>query len=375
MMESSDNLSSRNDIKRIRTPSPVKNLFDEQLEALLTFKSRMKAAVVAPNEFLPTVIFEKFSDLSTNYKAIINSDPFPKNFIINQHTIKNAIEELRKLFIHCFVVTQENNWVFITQVEIYYKDRSVDDVAIVRNLDHYPDKLRINMEKFQEGKGTWYELRFTFKKFEVIATGGFHNNKDNNRMNAFLGVAAPAIIAEDTNFIFFSPVIIADSTACPRMLRNYRKKASLYPWCIKSAMFVDMDFSTPLPLQLHESEPVGYVSICSKLINLSSNGVISSSEMNNLNKMLINIKYWKDLGFEENKTKKVILEMLNQIKKIKNSGSRKPSEGKRLLIELIVSYEEHREINEDSFVALYNGILYQRVKTLRKQKIRQILKN
>jgi hypothetical protein len=65
-----------------------------------------------------------------------------------------------------------------------------------------------------------------YHKFEVIATGGFTGDKG-NKLGAFLGVTVLAIIAEDTNFIIFSPIIEVESIACPWMLRNYSKKAIL----------------------------------------------------------------------------------------------------------------------------------------------------
>lgn len=74
------------------------------------------------------------------------------------------------------------------------------------------------MKKFHEGKGSWYVLRFSFKKFEIIATGGLSNNMNNNKLNAFLDVAAPPIIVLDTKFILFSPVHASETISCPRML-------------------------------------------------------------------------------------------------------------------------------------------------------------
>lgn len=122
------------------------------------------------------------------------------------------------MLIHSFIVTQESNWVFNTQIEIYYKDKAVDDVAIISKLDNYPDKLVVNMERFQEDRGSWYGLRFTFKKFEITATGGLSNTMYSSKINAFLGIAAPSVIALDTKFILFSPVYAAETISYSRML-------------------------------------------------------------------------------------------------------------------------------------------------------------
>lgn len=157
------------------------------------------------------------------------------------------------------------------------------------------------------------------------------------------------------------------------MLRNYKKKSSLYPWCIKSLLFERQGFSTSLPLQFHEFEPLGYVSVYSKLIDLSSKGALSSSEMDKLEGLLNDMEFWKDIGVEENASKEMILEKLKEVKK--NKGGKKLSEGKRLLVEVVVGHEEVTvELEESTLIALFNGILYQRVKALKKQKIRRILK-
>lgn len=43
------------------------------------------------------------------------------------------------LLIDSFVSTQQNNWIFITQVEAYYHDKYIDGVAQVDNKkDEYP---------------------------------------------------------------------------------------------------------------------------------------------------------------------------------------------------------------------------------------------
>lgn len=84
------------------------------------------------------------------------------------------------------------------------------------------------------------------------------------------------------------------------MLRNYKKKASLNPWCIKSSLFSSLSFNTPEPLRLFETEPLGYVSICSKFINLASFKTLSNNDVQSLTNMLSQINYWTDLGFDEN---------------------------------------------------------------------------
>lgn len=53
--------------------------------------------------------------------------------------------------------------------------------------------------------------------------------------------------------------------------------------------------------------------------------------------------------------------------------NRSLSEAKRLLIELLVNYEEGSIISADNLLTLYNGILYPRVERLNKQRVKNIL--
>jgi hypothetical protein len=65
----------------------------------------MKYTAILPEDFLPSIIFNKFPELLKEYKAAIDYDPFDKDLVINNHTIKHAIEKLKELLIHSFTVT------------------------------------------------------------------------------------------------------------------------------------------------------------------------------------------------------------------------------------------------------------------------------
>jgi hypothetical protein len=68
---------------------------------------------------------------------------------------------------------------------------------------------------------------------------------------------------------------------------------------------------------------------------------------------------WKDLGVQQNSSKEIILEKPSEMKNRKK-GSRRLSESKRLLIELVVSCgEKDIGIEKSTLIALFNGILYQ----------------
>lgn len=280
------------------------------------------------------------------------------------------------MLIHSIVINQKNDWVFITQIEAYVKDKSLDDVAIVTKFDEHPKMLTISMKNYTNDKGgSWYELRFLYRNIEIIATSGLsHLAKDKSKLDALLGVTVPAIMAKDDMFILFSPIMAVETEPCIRMLRDYSKNGSLKPWCFKSAVYIEKNFHTPLPLKFYETEPAGYLSICSKLIYLAAHKAISFHEINNLRDMLNNIHYWKDLGFEEKADTEQILLKLQDIKKFKDSTSRKSSKAKRLLVELLLTYSDERLIKSKVFTKLYNGLLYPRVKVVNKQRVKIILK-
>ncbi|KAI9485606.1 MAG: hypothetical protein EXX96DRAFT_515032 [Benjaminiella poitrasii] len=101
------------------------------------------------------------------------------------------------------------------------------------------------MKKFsKKGSGLGYELRFVYKKIEIIATGGIYQDYKNKfKLNAFLGVAAPPVMAKDNNFVLFSPKKKANgTTSYIRMIRGYNKQANLWPWRLKSLFFIHKNF-------------------------------------------------------------------------------------------------------------------------------------
>ncbi|GAA5796913.1 hypothetical protein HPULCUR_002291 [Helicostylum pulchrum] len=177
--------------KRIRTPSPVIRKLDKHWEEYILYRSRLKFAAVSPSNFLPTDLFNKFPTLKdVHYEASIDVRALA-NFDLNDNqtnVIEQATSRLREILIHSVVTTQDNNWIFISQAEIYYHDKKVDDVAQVDKNDSYSEELTPNIVKRQEGKSTWFELCFWCNRFEVVATGGYYNNKSkDDKLCTFLG--------------------------------------------------------------------------------------------------------------------------------------------------------------------------------------------
>ena len=76
----------------------------------------------------------------------------------------------------------------MTQIEIYFKDKSIDNVAVVSKLDEQPKKLKIEINKVSEGRGAWCELQILLGKSEALVTGRLTGRYDNDgELDAFLG--------------------------------------------------------------------------------------------------------------------------------------------------------------------------------------------
>lgn len=69
------------------------------------------------------------------------------------------------------MATSQDNWLLILQFEVYYKDTSIDDVALVNKCKEYPPKLVATFDLVTENRASWCELRLTFARFEMLITG------------------------------------------------------------------------------------------------------------------------------------------------------------------------------------------------------------
>lgn len=165
-----------NSSKKHHTPSPVPELYDERLNELILYKNRLKYIKLYPEEFVPSEIFKKFDKLSCGYKAIIEKNPF--NNKLGEEEVESLIEGFKNLLIHSIVRTRENNWIFVTQVEAYYHSKKIDGVAQYNDRNKYPEVFSVEIKHCEEEKGIWHELRFRYKKLEMIATGGLYGNND-----------------------------------------------------------------------------------------------------------------------------------------------------------------------------------------------------
>lgn len=344
---------------------------DKHWEEYILYRSRLKFAAVSPSNFLPTDLFNKFPTLKdVHYEASIDVRALA-NFDLNDNqtnVIEQATSRLREILIHSVVTTQDNNWIFISQAEIYYHDKKVDDVAQVDKNDSYSEELTPNIVKRQEGKSTWFELCFWCNRFEVVATGGYYNNKSkDDKLCTFLGVTVPAFFGDEKFLILFTPSRPTETLSCIRTLRNYKRNASLKKWCFKSCLFNSLNFSTPDQLKLFESEPCNYISVCSKLLYLTIFNKLNEEEFVGLENDLNNFKFWETLGFKENQCKEVVFFRLEEIKK---GDGKKLSKAKILLVEVVL--KKDLNLKNSTLMALYNGIICPRVKAINKTRVKNM---
>lgn len=116
--------------KRLRTPSPVVEQFDKQLKKLHFLKSRMKYASMTPQDFIPAEIFRFFPEIRGDYRLVASFKH------IAQDSIDDVIASIKDLLLHAILVPYEGSWLLIPQVEAYYHEKEVDDVA--QNDSHFP---------------------------------------------------------------------------------------------------------------------------------------------------------------------------------------------------------------------------------------------
>lgn len=91
-------------------------------------------------------------------------------------------------------------------------------MAQTRKNDVYSQAFEAKMETSEERKGSWNELRFRYKKIEIIATGGLYNKGSK--------LGAQSQMARNTSLNVFSPITPEESVSWIRILKNYKKGAS-----------------------------------------------------------------------------------------------------------------------------------------------------
>lgn len=221
------------------------NELKKKIAVLKLFESRIKYAALKPSNFLPRALLSfKLQEIdANNYAACIDWELYSPGWIPTPKSIEEAASTFSKILLNAVVLNQNNCWLLITQIELYFKDKSFDDVAFTTKNDNFVDELTITMDKqVNEGGGSWCELRVTFGKFEAIATGGLIGDSDTG-ITPFLGVGVPSVLASDDSYILLSPTAPVPQTYCHGMLCGYQRKQGVNMWCFNSSPFCSQEFS------------------------------------------------------------------------------------------------------------------------------------
>ncbi|KAG2195500.1 hypothetical protein INT47_012044 [Mucor saturninus] len=252
-----------------------------------------------------------------------------------------------------------------TQIEAYYHDKAVDDVAQIDKSSKYPKYLEAAIQKSEMGKGSWYELRFRCQKVEFIATGGiFQSEQGGTKLDAFLSVAVPSFICQDTELLIFPPTNKPESVACVRMLRA---QLITIKNIFKKLVLQAMNFGTPDQLRLFEEVPNGFTSMCSHIISLVIGRALTMEKMDELESRMTDFQYYKKIGLNEVPSKDAVLDQIHKIRKKDIAIRSKP---KNLLIDIIFSRKMN--ISNQNLLLLYNGIIYPKVKSINRKCIKEL---
>lgn len=81
-----------------------------------------------PADFVSEIILHKFPGLNTTgYKLMIPFRLFEKDKLTLVE-VEISIQKMKTLLLHAIIKNQENNWMLITQEEIYFHNQQIDDV-------------------------------------------------------------------------------------------------------------------------------------------------------------------------------------------------------------------------------------------------------
>lgn len=88
----------------------------------------MKYALASPDDLIPIEVFDKVPGLSNNYTAIVASCHVCNDLAGSPslEEVESAVVSLKDHFVPAFVRNQKKDYVFETQVEAYYYDKSAD---------------------------------------------------------------------------------------------------------------------------------------------------------------------------------------------------------------------------------------------------------
>ncbi|KAI8078385.1 hypothetical protein BDF21DRAFT_327052, partial [Thamnidium elegans] len=157
------------------------------------------------------------------------------------------------------VIQFDDHWFFITEFEIYVRNRSyIDDCAQESWWLMYPGKLEVYLVKKNEKGNSWFEISMFWDRLEFLVTGGLRGNYSDGVVTPFLGSSQTALypLNVSTN-IKTTNVLVrkegAKTNQTTRKLRQYNKISAKQKWLFRSSKFVRKGFYTTVPLDVHSN--------------------------------------------------------------------------------------------------------------------------
>lgn len=133
-------------------------------------------------------------------------------------------------------------------------------------------------------------------------------------------------------------------------------------------------FCTPESLKLHDTEPKSYATICSRLVYLVANKLYKRATKKELKKDLISIEFYKDLDQSELPSSKRALKIVKNANSKKLRLVKKPSVGKLLLIEVLLT-SFTLEIRNTVLMKLYNSLVAPMIKKMNAKRVKGITRS
>jgi hypothetical protein len=127
------------------------------MENMKNYKKRLVEGYAAEVVgVLPQMIVERFEVIDEYTLRYDLFKPFSN--------MDEIIDKLKKSLIHSFTTSSQGNCVFVTQIKVYYKDKKIDDVAIISKLNTSPSTIVVEVEKCSKVRGDWLELHLLYTK-------------------------------------------------------------------------------------------------------------------------------------------------------------------------------------------------------------------
>ncbi|KAL9536802.1 hypothetical protein MBANPS3_012355 [Mucor bainieri] len=325
--------------------------------SLSNYEKRMQEISEFPSKHVPLPLAK--SDISKEYRSMIHAKEHGHEESIRGMEIADTVPAIGQQFVESILLSNEGYNVLITQIEVYYKDRSVDDTSInnvqLPNQDHEKRPVVI-VERKTAQKSVWYELKLFYKKYELFVTGGVHGHADEDEFSCFLGSSkAPHHLMQQTHWIVIAPKSVVPFENDTRLLQSFRNRASRFRWAFKSKNFMAKGFHTASPLLSHQDRDTDYFALASYILECGSKGSITRSHLKQCRAMLYQMKFWTELGLKSKPSPNYILSTLEKDIKM--------GKLKKWMAEM--AFSTPRDATNDELTALYKNFLYQKSRAIK----------